>query len=60
MIFKGVDGLYIEGVTLRNPAYHGIVFLESDNITVYSTIHQTYDTNNGDGVEFGNSKKMLW
>ncbi|MFA7202454.1 MAG: fibronectin type III domain-containing protein [Candidatus Caldatribacteriota bacterium] len=59
MIFKGVDGLYIEGVTLRNPAYHGIVFLESDNITVYSTIHQTYDTNNGDGVEFGNSKNAM-
>lgn len=53
--FIGVDGLYLEGVTADNPAFHGVMFLDSHNIGVYATSHTTFNTNNGDGLEFGGS-----
>lgn len=52
---RGVTNVYYEGITILNPAFHGIMNLECDNITLNSVIFYTYDTNNGDGVEFGNS-----
>lgn len=33
--------------------------LESENITLNGLVHQTFDGNNADGVEFGNSKNAL-
>jgi exo-poly-alpha-galacturonosidase len=49
----GVENFYVGGPTLLNPAYHGLMFLDSDNVTVDDTRFLTFDTNNGDGVEFG-------
>jgi exo-poly-alpha-galacturonosidase len=54
--FRGVKNIYFGGLTVRNPAYHGIMFLECDNGVVNGSTFQTYDVNNGDGIEFGNSK----
>jgi exo-poly-alpha-galacturonosidase len=53
--FRGVNGIYVGGLTLRNPAYHGVMFVESQNVVFANTVSQSYDINNGDGVEFGNS-----
>jgi LPXTG-motif cell wall-anchored protein len=59
VVLRGVEGAYIEGVTLRNPANHGIAFLDSDNIVSNSVIHTSYDDNNGDGIEIGNTKNVI-
>ena len=53
--FRGVNQLYFAGLTLLNPAYHGIMFLDSENTTMAYTRTETFDINNADGVEFGNS-----
>ncbi|MEI7255722.1 exo-poly-a-D-galacturonosidase PehX [Dickeya dadantii] len=56
---RGVKNVYIADVTIRNPANHGVMFLESQNVVENSVIHQTFDANNGDGVEFGNSQNIM-
>ncbi|MCA7015223.1 glycoside hydrolase family 28 protein [Dickeya dadantii] len=56
---RGVQNAYIADVTIRNPANHGIIFLESGNVVENSVIHQTFDANNGDGVEFINSQNIM-
>jgi exo-poly-alpha-galacturonosidase len=56
---RGVDGMYYEGITQLNPANHGIVNLHSKNIVVNGTISKTYDGNNADGYEFGDSKNIM-
>ncbi|MEC5385099.1 glycosyl hydrolase family 28 protein [Uliginosibacterium sp. H3] len=53
---RGVSNLYVAGVTLRNPAFHGVMVLESENAAVNGVRVETWDVNNGDGVEFGNSQ----
>lgn len=58
--FRGVKNMYVGGgLTFRNPAYHGVMFLECDNASVNAVSIQTYDINNGDGVEFGNSNGCI-
>lgn len=57
--FRGVRNLYISGITVANPAFHGLMFLENENVTVNASLHKTYDANNGDGLEFGNSKNAM-
>ncbi|TCN26308.1 fibronectin type III domain-containing protein [Mesobacillus foraminis] len=56
---RGVDGMYYEGITQLNPAFHGIVNLHSKNIVVNGTISKTYDANNADGYEFGDSQNIM-
>ncbi|MFM2486864.1 glycosyl hydrolase family 28 protein [Celerinatantimonas yamalensis] len=56
MTLRGVDHLYISGITIKNPAYHGLMVLTSRHIVINSIYAQTYDANNGDGVELGNSQ----
>lgn len=57
--FRGVKNMYVGGLLLLNPAYHGVMFLESENIVFTATRSQTYDINNADGVEFGNSDNVM-
>jgi exo-poly-alpha-galacturonosidase len=47
---KGVDGLYIGGLTFVNPAMHTIFITYSKNITVNGINVSTYDIHNGDGI----------
>jgi len=54
-LVRGGRDVYLEGLTILNPAFHGIMVLESENVVVNGLIHQTYDANNADGIEFGNS-----
>lgn len=53
--FRGVNKIYFSGLTLLNPAYHGVMFLDSEQATMAYTRTETFDINNADGVEFGNS-----
>lgn len=55
---RGVDGVYIEGVTVKNPAFHGVMLLECKDIVINGVTLQTFDANNGDGIELGNSKDI--
>jgi len=54
-----MKNLYLEGFTADNPAFHGVMFLDSSDITVYGTRHTTFNTNNGDGLEFGGSSNGI-
>jgi len=47
---KGVDGLYIGGLTLVNPAMHTIFITYSKNITVNGITANTYNIHNADGI----------
>ena len=47
---KGVDGLYIGGLTFVNPAMHTIFISYSKNITVNGINVDTYDIHNADGI----------
>jgi len=47
---KGVDGIYIGGLTFVNPAMHTIFISYSKNITVNSVTANTYDIHNADGI----------
>ncbi|PWC22920.1 exo-poly-alpha-D-galacturonosidase [Brenneria roseae subsp. roseae] len=59
MTLRGVSNLYLEGLTILNPAYHGVMVLESENVAINALVHTTYDANNGDGIEFGNSQNVM-
>ncbi|CAM3598450.1 Exo-poly-alpha-D-galacturonosidase precursor [Vibrio aerogenes CECT 7868] len=52
---RGVTRVYVGDLKILNPAYHTIMFLESEDITFAYNHVETYDINNADGVEFGNS-----
>ncbi|RLM21555.1 exo-poly-alpha-D-galacturonosidase [Brenneria alni] len=56
---RGVENVYLADFTVRNPAFHGIMNLENHNVVANGLIHQTYDANNGDGIEFGNSQNVM-
>jgi len=51
--FRGVRGICIDGLTFTNPAFHGIVFYHSREISSIGTKTMTYNGNNADGIEFG-------
>lgn len=55
----GVKNLYISGITMRNPADHGLMILTSRNVAVNSVKALTFDANNGDGVELGNTQQAM-
>ncbi|MDI3478020.1 MAG: exo-poly-alpha-galacturonosidase [Thermoanaerobacterium sp.] len=56
MVFNNVDGLYIgDGLTVTNPSFHTISVTNSQNVVLNQLIASTYDCNNGDGIDFGNS-----
>lgn len=58
MTLRGVENLYIGGITGWNPAFHGIMVLEGRNVAVNGVKLETWDVNNADGLEFGNSEHI--
>jgi exo-poly-alpha-galacturonosidase len=56
---RGVRNVYYGDVTCVNPAFHGIMNLECENVVLNGLIFKTFDTNNGDGVEFGNCDNVM-
>lgn len=59
MTLRGVSNLYLEGLTILNPAFHGIMVLESEHIAFNGLSHKTFDGNNADGIELGNSQNGM-
>ncbi|AXV80253.1 glycosyl hydrolase family 28 protein [Ralstonia solanacearum] len=57
--FRGASNLYFGDLTLTNPAFHGVMFVESENVVFANTVTQTFDINNADGVEFGDSSNAV-
>ncbi|VXC90788.1 Exo-poly-alpha-D-galacturonosidase [Pseudomonas sp. 8Z] len=57
--FRDVKNVFYGGFTVVNPAYHGIMNLETQNVVLANTTHKTYDANNGDGIEFANSQGAM-
>ncbi|PHN24503.1 glycoside hydrolase family 28 protein [Pseudomonas sp. ICMP 460] len=56
---RNVKNVFYGGFTVVNPAYHGIMNLETEDVVLANTRHTTYDANNGDGIEFANSKGAM-
>ncbi len=52
---KGVNGLYLGGLKLVNPAMHVIYISFSKNITVNGINADTYDIHNADGIDLATS-----
>jgi exo-poly-alpha-galacturonosidase len=52
---KGVDGLYLGGLTLVNAPMHVIFISYSKNITVNGLTVTTYDIHNADGIDLATS-----
>jgi exo-poly-alpha-galacturonosidase len=52
---KGVDGLYLGGLTLVNSPMHVIFISYSKNITVNGITVDTYDIHNADGIDLATS-----
>ena len=59
MIMKGVEGVYLEGITVTNPAFHGMSFGECEDVVVNSVKDFTYGNNNGDGIGIDSTKNCL-
>ncbi|WP_213453256.1 fibronectin type III domain-containing protein [Rhizomonospora bruguierae] len=57
-VVRGAKNLLYQGLTFRNPAFHGIVNYQSEDITELGTVLQTFNANNGDGIEFGDSRGL--
>ncbi|MDO4534545.1 MAG: fibronectin type III domain-containing protein [Clostridium perfringens] len=58
MILKDAHNVYIEDVTLTNPAFHGISLGDCENIAVNSIKNLSYDNNNGDGIGIDSSSNV--
>ena len=56
VILAHIDKLYVEGITLVNPSMHMVVVDHGDNVTFNNTTFRTYDTNNGDVIDFTGTK----
>lgn len=52
---KGVDGLYLGGLKLVNPAMHTIFISYCKNVTVNGINVDTYDIHNADGIDLATS-----
>lgn len=59
IMIRGTENFYIEGVTLKNPAYHTLAVLDSNTVTSNNVKYLTYDCNNGDGIEIGNTENAI-
>lgn len=53
LLLQDADHVYVEGVTLRNPANHGLIFQKCNDAVVENIKVRTFNCNNGDGIEFG-------
>ncbi len=52
---KGINNLYIGGLTLTNPAMHTIMITYSKNVTINGINVSTYDIHNADGIDLATS-----
>lgn len=50
VILRNVRGLFISGLTFKNPANHVINIIDSSDISIAGIKEYSYDCNNGDGI----------
>jgi exo-poly-alpha-galacturonosidase len=55
---RGVRNLYIGGVTEVNPSGHTMMMMHTTSVTVNDVKLETYNINNGDGIDFANSQRL--
>lgn len=61
LLLRNVKGLFITGITLRNPSNHTLNILDSEQVSVTGIIETTYDCNNGDGIGLIHTKDaVIW
>ena len=58
LLLQDADHVYVEGVTLRNPANHGLIFQKCNDAVVENIKVRTFNCNNGDGIEFGHGSGL--
>jgi exo-poly-alpha-galacturonosidase len=56
IVAKGIDGLYIAGLKMVNPAMHTVFITYSKNITIEGIHVDTYDIHNADGINLCTSE----
>lgn len=59
ILIRGIENFYIGGITVRNPAFHTVAVLDSCNVTAENVKFITYDCNNADGIELGNTQNAV-
>jgi polygalacturonase len=59
VVLRNVNGVYLEGITAENPAFHTIAVLDSENVVSENVKYITYDANNADGIELGNTQNAM-
>lgn len=56
---RGIDNLYVGSITATNPAFHGLMVLDSVGIALGGMKIVTFDSNNADGIELGHSRDAI-
>jgi exo-poly-alpha-galacturonosidase len=59
ILLRGVQNAYYSGFVALNPAFHGVINLETGNVIANGVVSTTYDANNADGMEFLNSDGVM-
>lgn len=59
IVIRGVENVYMENITMENPAFHGLALLDCDNVVSNGMKYISYDGNNADGIELGNTQNAL-
>lgn len=59
IVIRGTENVYVGGITVKNPAFHTIAILDSQNVTSQNVKYTTYDSNNADGIELGNTQNAI-
>ena len=59
IVIRGTENVYIGDITVRNPAFHTVAVLDSKNVTSNNVKYTTYDSNNADGIELGNTQNAV-
>ncbi len=59
IVIRGTENVYIGDITVRNPAFHTVAVLDSRNVTSNNVKYTTYDSNNADGIELGNTQNAV-
>ena len=56
---ENADQIYLEGITVQNPANHTLGFYHTSQVTLFNVKVESYDANNGDGLNFADSDGLI-
>lgn len=59
VVIRGAENVYVENITLENPANHGLAILDCKDVVANGMKNISYDCNNGDGIELGNTQNAI-